>query len=142
MMTLLVGTNRPGSNTRKVAAHIEKIYESLGIPLTIRKVAYEPVGSTYALRLGGRFKLPESLNNLDVDVPDLTITNQGLSGEIQMGSYLSNYVAGTKLVEKSFFQDTLKLSITGAHLKFGQNVAFDQRFANSGALSVTEVTAR
>ena len=35
MMTMIVGTNRPGSNTRKVAKHVEEIYANLKIPLHI-----------------------------------------------------------------------------------------------------------
>lgn len=35
MMTLLVGTNRPGSNTRKVARHVEEIYAELKVPLQV-----------------------------------------------------------------------------------------------------------
>ena len=35
MMTLLVGTNRPGSNTRKVAAQIEEIYREMKTPLRV-----------------------------------------------------------------------------------------------------------
>jgi len=42
MMTLLVGTNRPGSNTRKVAAAIEQIYTALRIPLNVVDLAQLP----------------------------------------------------------------------------------------------------
>ena len=42
MLTLLSGTNRPGSNTRKVAAHIEKIYKDLQIPLAVIDLAKLP----------------------------------------------------------------------------------------------------
>jgi len=31
MIVILSGTNRPGSNTRKVTAHVEGIYQSLGV---------------------------------------------------------------------------------------------------------------
>ena len=41
-MTLLVGTNRPGSNTRKVAAQIEEIYRRLGVPLRVLDLAGLP----------------------------------------------------------------------------------------------------
>jgi NAD(P)H-dependent FMN reductase len=33
MMTLLVGTNRPDSNTRKIATQVEGIYRTLNVPL-------------------------------------------------------------------------------------------------------------
>jgi chromate reductase len=42
MMTLLVGTNRPGSNTRKVATQIEEIYRELKVPLKVLDLAQLP----------------------------------------------------------------------------------------------------
>jgi NAD(P)H-dependent FMN reductase len=42
MMTLIVGTNRPGSNTRKVAAEIETIYGGLKVPLRVLDLAQLP----------------------------------------------------------------------------------------------------
>lgn len=42
MLTLIIGTNRPGSNTRKVALHLEDIYRTLGIPLRILDLAHLP----------------------------------------------------------------------------------------------------
>jgi chromate reductase len=42
MMTMIVGTNRPGSSTRKVAKHVEEIYANLKIPLHIIDLADLP----------------------------------------------------------------------------------------------------
>ncbi len=42
MITLIVGTNRPGSNTRKVAAQIEEIYAGLKAPLHVLDLAKLP----------------------------------------------------------------------------------------------------
>lgn len=42
MITLIVGTNRPGSNTRKVARQVESIYSSLGVPLHVLDLANLP----------------------------------------------------------------------------------------------------
>lgn len=42
MMTLIVGTNRPGSNTRKVARHIEEIYAALKVPLHVLDLTQLP----------------------------------------------------------------------------------------------------
>jgi len=42
MITLIVGTNRPGSNTRKVAAEIEEIYAELKVPLHVLDLATLP----------------------------------------------------------------------------------------------------
>lgn len=35
MITLLVGTNRPGSNSRKVARHVEELYAEMKVPLHV-----------------------------------------------------------------------------------------------------------
>lgn len=42
MMTLLIGTNRPDSNTRKVARHVEEVYADLKVPLRILDLAQLP----------------------------------------------------------------------------------------------------
>ena len=42
MLTLIVGTNRPGSNTRKVARQVEEIYTGLGVPLKVLDLAQLP----------------------------------------------------------------------------------------------------
>lgn len=42
MITLIVGTNRPDSNTRKVARHLENIYAELKVPLHVLDLAHMP----------------------------------------------------------------------------------------------------
>ena len=42
MITLIVGTNRPDSNTRKVARHVEEIYAGLKVPLHVLDLAHLP----------------------------------------------------------------------------------------------------
>jgi chromate reductase len=42
MISMIVGTNRPGCNTRKVAAHVEEIYKNIGVPLHIIDLAHLP----------------------------------------------------------------------------------------------------
>jgi NAD(P)H-dependent FMN reductase len=42
VITLIVGTNRPGSNTRKVARHVEEIYAALRVPLHVLDLAHMP----------------------------------------------------------------------------------------------------
>src|SRR5438046_10354916 len=42
MIALLIGTNRPGSNTRKVARHVEEIYAGLKVPLRVLDLAALP----------------------------------------------------------------------------------------------------
>jgi len=42
MLTLIVGTNRPGSNTRKVARNVEEIYSTLEVPLNVLDLAELP----------------------------------------------------------------------------------------------------
>jgi len=42
MIALIIGTNRPGSNTRKVAAQLEEIYAGLKVPLHVLDLAKLP----------------------------------------------------------------------------------------------------
>jgi chromate reductase, NAD(P)H dehydrogenase (quinone) len=42
MITMVVGTNRPGSNTRKVASNVEDIYRELNTPLKVLDLAQLP----------------------------------------------------------------------------------------------------
>lgn len=42
MITLIVGTNRPRSNTRQIANHIEEIYRELNLPLHTLDLAQLP----------------------------------------------------------------------------------------------------
>jgi NAD(P)H-dependent FMN reductase len=42
MITLISGTNRPGSNTRKVAAQIEEIYVGVKVPVQMLDLAQLP----------------------------------------------------------------------------------------------------
>src|SRR5271170_1676965 len=42
MIALIIGTNRPGSNTRKVAAQLEEFYGELKVPLHVLDLAQLP----------------------------------------------------------------------------------------------------
>jgi chromate reductase len=42
MIVIISGTNRPSSNTRKVTAHVEAIYQSLGVPFQVLDLAELP----------------------------------------------------------------------------------------------------
>src|SRR5437764_6154403 len=42
MLTLIIGTNRPNSNTRKVARHVEEVYRELKAPLNVLDLAELP----------------------------------------------------------------------------------------------------
>ena len=56
MITMLVGTNRPDSNTRRVANHVEEIYAALKTPLAVIDLARLPpeifASSSYAKKPG------------------------------------------------------------------------------------------
>ncbi|MDB6125792.1 MAG: NADPH-dependent reductase [Pedosphaera sp.] len=42
MITVIVGTNRPGSHTRKVARHVEEMYAEMKVPLQVLDLADMP----------------------------------------------------------------------------------------------------
>jgi len=94
--------------------------DQLGVPLAIRAISWDKVGATYGLTLGGRITLPASLNGLNVDVPNLTISATGLSGEVRLGSYIQGQSGSTTpIASQSFMGDTLQIGVTGALLQFG-----------------------
>jgi len=43
MIVIIAGTNRPGSNTRKVTTHVETVYHSLGVPVQVLDLAEMPL---------------------------------------------------------------------------------------------------
>jgi len=52
MIVIISGTNRPGSNTRKVTARVEAVYHTLGVPFQVLDLAHLPpeifLSSSYA----------------------------------------------------------------------------------------------
>jgi len=67
MLTLIVGTNRPGSNTRKVARNVEEIYSSLEVPLNVLDLAELPPEifspTSYAEKPGGFRRFADDIVN-------------------------------------------------------------------------------
>lgn len=57
MIAIISGTNRPGSNTRKVAAQVESHYQALGVAVQVLDLANLPAGllspESYALKPAG-----------------------------------------------------------------------------------------
>jgi NAD(P)H-dependent FMN reductase len=47
MITLIIGTNHPGSNTRKIAAHLEEIYAESRVPLRTLDLGQRPLFSLH-----------------------------------------------------------------------------------------------
>jgi chromate reductase len=42
MITIISGTNRPNSNTRKITSHVEKAYKALNVPTEVVDLAHLP----------------------------------------------------------------------------------------------------
>lgn len=96
---------------------------NLGIPLTVRKLAYAAKGADgYALRLDGRTALPAALNTLDVRFKDLVINKDGITGEAELGQYAEQWSADMKVVQSARLRaestDTLTVDLTGAKAIF------------------------
>ena len=51
MITIICGTNRPGSNTRKVTAQVEAIYHSLGVKIQLLDLAEMPPENLFSVRV-------------------------------------------------------------------------------------------
>ena len=67
MLTLIVGTNRPGSNTRKVARNVEEVYSGLEVPLNVLDLAELPPEifspGSYAEKPTGSSRIAEDVVN-------------------------------------------------------------------------------
>ena len=65
MIVIISGTNRPGSNTRKVATHVEAIYKSLGVKTQLLDLADMPAEifspTSYAEKPAGFAKFTDAI---------------------------------------------------------------------------------
>jgi chromate reductase, NAD(P)H dehydrogenase (quinone) len=65
MIVIISGTNRPGSNTRKVTAKVESIYESLGVTTQLLDLATMPpeifLPASYAEKPAGFSKFTDAI---------------------------------------------------------------------------------
>jgi chromate reductase len=84
MIEIISGTNRPGSNTRKVAAQVEAAYKSLGVPMRLLDLATMPpeifAPSSYAQKPAGFLKLTDRILAADGLVVVTPEYNGGLPG--------------------------------------------------------------
>jgi chromate reductase, NAD(P)H dehydrogenase (quinone) len=82
MMTLLVGTNRPGSNTRKVAAQIETIYAGLKTPLRVIDLAQLPPEIFLASSYGEKPQSFQPFSNAVIQASGLHVVTPEYNGGI------------------------------------------------------------
>ncbi len=65
MIVIISGTNRPGSNTRKVSAHVEAIYKSIGVKTQLLDLAELPPEifspASYAAKPAGFAKFTDAI---------------------------------------------------------------------------------
>lgn len=84
MIVILSGTNRPGSNTRKVTAHVEAIYKSLNVPTQLLDLAEMPPEifspSSYAEKPAGFSKYTDAILAADGVVIVTPEYNGGVPG--------------------------------------------------------------
>jgi chromate reductase len=84
MIVIISGTNRPGSNTRKVSAHIEAIYHSLGVKTQLLDLAELPPEifspASYAAKPAGFAKFTEAILTADGLVIVTPEYNGGIPG--------------------------------------------------------------
>ena len=87
MIVIISGTNRPGSNTRKVTAHVETIYKSLGVPFQVLDLAHMPPEifspSSYAEKPAGFKKFTDAILAADGVVIVTPEYNGGMPGVLK-----------------------------------------------------------
>ena len=82
MITLLVGTNRPQSNTRKVAFHIEEIYSELKVPFKVLDLAQLPPEIFSPTSYAAKPKSFESFSNAILEASGLHIISPEYNGSV------------------------------------------------------------
>ena len=87
MLTLIVGTNRPDSNTRKVARAVENIYVRLGLPLYVLDLAQLPPeifsASSYSEKPASFSRFAEGVLNADGLIVVSPEYNGGMPGVLK-----------------------------------------------------------
>ncbi|MFO0270018.1 MAG: hypothetical protein ACK53W_05715 [Gemmatimonadota bacterium] len=106
-----VGVTAPDGRPPLLAAQVA------GGALEVRQLAFAAAVGGYRLTAGGRLRLPPALQALDLQVQDLVVGPQGLSGTVELGTYDRTFVAGRRVVATTtVFEDatdTLTLQLTG-----------------------------
>lgn len=87
MIVIISGTNRPGSNTRKVSARVESIYKSLGVKSLLLDLAEMPPGifspASYAAKPAEFSKFTDSILAADGLVIVTPEYNGGIPGVLK-----------------------------------------------------------
>ena len=87
MIFIISGTNRPGSNTRKVAAHVEAIYKSLSVKTQLLDLAEMPPDifspASYATKPAGFSKFTDAILAADGLVIVTPEYNGGIPGVLK-----------------------------------------------------------
>jgi NAD(P)H-dependent FMN reductase len=87
MIVILSGTNRPGSNTRKVAARLEAIYRALGVEFQLLDLAEMPPEifspASYAAKPAGFAKFTDAILAADGLVVVTPEYNGGVPGVLK-----------------------------------------------------------
>ena len=87
MIVIVSGTNRPGSNTHKVAAHVEAIYKLAGVPTQLLDLADMPAEifspSSYAAKPAGFSKFTDAILAADGVVIVTPEYNGGIPGVLK-----------------------------------------------------------
>jgi NAD(P)H-dependent FMN reductase len=88
MITIISGTNRPNSNTRKVTAHVEAIYKSLGVKAQVLDLAELPaemiLPSAYAEKPAGLATFADAILAADGLVIVTPEYNGGVPGILKL----------------------------------------------------------
>ncbi|MCU0623627.1 MAG: hypothetical protein MUF53_07150, partial [Gemmatimonadaceae bacterium] len=93
-----------------------------GIPVTVSRLGFAAAAGGYRLTVGGAVKLPASLANLDLRIPELTIGPAGIAGTIEAGQPGDNtFVPGRTAIAATAFspasggasEEALRLEVTG-----------------------------
>lgn len=80
MISLIVGTHRPGSNSAKIARHVARAYASLGEPVTVIDLAHFPPDAFAASAFGTKSPAVEAAANTVLQSSGLVVVAPEYNG--------------------------------------------------------------
>ncbi len=90
-----------------------------GIPVTITQLGFQKINNIYALRAGAKIKLPDALNNVVVNLDSLTISANGISGNVNVGNFNVNHQATEQYIANVPLGTMAAIKVQGVEASFG-----------------------
>ncbi len=90
-----------------------------GIPLNITQLQYAKFGLSYGLKASAKLTLPDALGGLIVNIDTLSISRDGVSGNVRLGSYSTTHSTTETHIARLNLGTMAMFRIQGVEASFG-----------------------